>query len=123
MDEPVRWAVDEFGQARLGDVRRNRRLVAMASQVARRPGGQVTRVFGDSATREGAFRLVENEEVDVRELARASHEACARRAEALKYVFVPVDGSSLNITDNEATKGTGIVGARHKGARGFQVMT
>src|SRR5579872_4144670 len=117
------WAEEEFGRARLGDRRRIRRLVKVAARVAERPGGQITYVFRDSATREGAFRLVENDAIDTEAVARASHEATARRCVDLPYVFVAVDGSSLNITDDEQTKGTGVVGARKVGARGFQVMT
>lgn len=117
------WAEEEFGSADLGDRRRSRRLVAMAKEVAERPDGKVTSVFRRSAAREGAFRLVENEAVDPQAIARASYEATVRRSEGSEFVFVAVDGSSLNITDEARRKGTGVVGARKVGARGFQVMT
>ena len=123
MGEARTWAEEEFGHARIGDLRRKRRLVKVARQVAERPGGQITYVFRDSATREGAFRLVENDAVEIRSVALASHEACAGRAKGLEHVFVPIDGSSLNITDDEQKKGTEIVGSRRVEARGFQVMT
>jgi hypothetical protein len=38
-------------------------------------------------------------------------------------VFVPIDGSSLSLTDTGHAKGLGGVGAWEKGARGVQVMT
>src|SRR5580765_616543 len=117
------WAEEEFGAVDLGDRRRNRRLVEMAREVAERPDGKVTAVFRSSAAREGAFRLVENDAVDPQAIARASYKATARRSEGHSFVFVAVDGSSLNITDDGQAKGTGIVGARKVGARGFQVMT
>jgi hypothetical protein len=61
--------------------------------------------------------------VDPAQIAQASFEATVRRAGSEPFVFVAVDGSSLNITDDQGSKGTGIVGARKVGARGFQVMT
>jgi hypothetical protein len=117
------WAEEEFGSVDLGDRRRNRRLVAVAREVAERPSGKVTSVFRTSATREGAFRLIENEAVDPQAIARASYEATARRAAQHEFVFVAVDGSSLNITDDARSKGTGVVGSWRVGARGFHVMT
>jgi hypothetical protein len=38
-------------------------------------------------------------------------------------VFVPVDGSSLNLTDDEESKNLGTVGTHAVGAKGLQVMT
>jgi len=117
------WAEEEFGRARFGDRRLTRRLVRVAAEAASRPAGQITQVFSTSSTREGAFRLIENDAVEIRELVRASSRTCAERSAGNEFVFVPVDGSSLNLTDDRRTKGTGVVGSRRVGARGFQVMT
>jgi hypothetical protein len=117
------WAGEEFGLARLGDKRRVKRLVMVAASAANQPAGEVTSVFCDSAAREGAYRLMENEAVSVAEVAQAAHQACARRAAASSFAFVPIDGSSLNLTDHLLKKGLGAVGARFVGARGLQVMT
>ncbi len=122
-DRDVRaWAEAEYGSAVLGDARRVRRLVRMAEGVMNRPAGQVTAVY-EGAEREGAFRLLENDAVDTDEIARAAHRACARRAGGASFVFVPVDGTSLSITDRELAKGLGAVGARHMNVSGVQVMT
>ena len=43
--QAIDWAMTEFGGAELGDVRRTRRLVAVASGVLMRPGGTVGSVF------------------------------------------------------------------------------
>lgn len=121
--EEATWAREEFGSARFGDRRVTERLIQVAAQAAGRPAGQITQVFSTSSSREGAFRLVENDAVEVEELVRASSRACAERSLGNDYVFVPVDGTSLNLTDNARNKGTGVVGARYVGARGLQVMT
>ncbi|MSP62826.1 MAG: IS4 family transposase, partial [Myxococcales bacterium] len=62
-------AEQEFGSARLGDAGRTARLIGVAGQAASTPGGKVTDVFSEGAAREGAFRLLENEDVSVEEIA------------------------------------------------------
>lgn len=119
------WAREEFGFADLGDLRRNRRLVELAEAAANRPGGAVTTVFKKGAAREAAFRFLENKAVDPVEVGRAASLACARRVAARggEFAFVPVDGSSLKITDEAGAKGLGVVGSRKKGALGLEVMS
>jgi hypothetical protein len=117
------WAQEEFGHATLGDARRVNRLVRVAGSVAENPAGRVTKVFSIASEREAAFRLLEKDRLDAGAVARAAHEACARRASAYSYVYVPVDGTSLNITDLARTKGLGTVGAFHMDVTGLQVMS
>jgi hypothetical protein len=122
-DSHEKWSEEEFGGSALGDPRRVRRLVAVAAEAARRPAGQVTAVFDDDAEREGAFRLVGNRAVHGDDIARAAHQACARRSVGEEFVFVPIDGSSLNLSDTKRQKGLGHIGARYIGAQGMQVIT
>jgi len=116
------WAEEEFGAAALGHGHRTKRLVKMAADVARSPSGHITTVFRDGARREGAFRFVENPDVDPRVIVDAAASAAARRARAYSYVYVPIDGTSLSIADANLDKGTGVVGSRFNGARGFHVL-
>lgn len=116
------WAREQFGDARLGDARRLDRLFIVAAAVAERPAGTVTGVFADPAAREGAYRLLSNEEVKAEEIARASHVATARMCVSQDYVYVAEDGTSINLTDTLREHGTGPIGARSIGARGFQLM-
>jgi len=117
------WAVEEFGRAVLGDERRRRRLVRVAGAAARRPAGRITEVFPEGAARTAAFRLMEGEGFDQGAIARAAHRACADRSACEPYVFVPIDGSSLNLTDEQERKNLGVVGPRTANAKGLQVMT
>ncbi len=117
------WAQQEFGHAVLGDARRTARLVAVAEGAAARPSGRITEVFATGAQRTATFRLMGHDEVRAIDVADAAHRACARRASEHPFVFVPVDGSSLNLSDHAGTKNLGVVGARSIGARGLQVMT
>jgi hypothetical protein len=117
------WAEEEFGHAELGDARRTKRLVRLASEVAGKPAGMVTRACRSSASREGAFRFLESSGVHPEGVRRAVEKATLRRCQTQRSVVVPIDGSSLTISDDDGEKQLGGVGALDKGARGVQVMT
>lgn len=94
----------------------------MGAQAARRPGGTVSEVFNDAAARQGAYGLLESDEVTRSAIAETMFAAGARRCADLPFVFVPVDGSSVSLTDVARSKGFGSVGSRACGARGLKVM-
>jgi len=99
------------------------RLIAMGAQAARRPGGTVAEVFNDAAARQGAYGLLECAEVTRPQVAAAMFAAGAGRCAALPFVYVPVDGSSLTLTDTARAKGFGSIGDRVHGARGLKVIS
>src|SRR2546428_1743398 len=122
-DSDVRaWSEREFGLAELGNLARLKRLVMMGERAAASPGGKIVDVFTDGASREGAFRFVENDRVDEEEVLRAPHRACAQRSRGMAFVYVPVDQTSLNLTDEHDEKGLGDVGRSRGTAKGLQVM-
>lgn len=124
--EDVRvWAQEEFGEAELGDARRTARLVAMAGLVATRgsANGRVTQAFERDADRQGAYGFLENREHGAAAALRAASVACARRVVDEEFVFVPVDGSSLNLGDRQGVRGLGPIGDNSTLARGLLVMT
>ncbi|GDX83706.1 IS4 family transposase [Deltaproteobacteria bacterium] len=120
--DPTRWSEQECGDAERGDARLNARLREIAVRVAESSGGSIAAVFRVPAERQAAYHFMSNARIDWEDVASVSHVACVRRCIGEEFVFVPEDGSSLNITDREHTKGTGPVGTRTAGARGFQVM-
>lgn len=127
MTTTTAWAEATFGDADLGDHRRTRRLVAMAAAFADRPSGRVTEVLHDSAAREAGFRLVESAFVDPAAIAAAAHRATARRCQSERTVIVPIDQTTLTLTDRTGSKGFGRTGTTDVGQkivrRGFHVMT
>jgi hypothetical protein len=114
------WAAEEFGAADLGDQRRTKRVVKMACRIATRRAGKVTQVFESVAEREGAYRLLENEQVPYECLANSAGCACARRSGAYPFVFVVVDGTSATLADPHGKKDFGSVGTHKAGARGLK---
>ena len=115
------WAAETFGDAVLGDERRTVRLVAMARRAAESPRGTVTGVFPTSAEREGAFRFLESRAISADAVAAAAMRATARRCRSERIAYVPVDSTSLTLTDNAEKRELGRVGTRFS-ARGLQVM-
>ena len=87
------WAEAEFGGAELGDRRRSRRLVDMAAEVYGCRAGTITRAYRSSASREGAFRLLENPAVHSEKIVECVERAAARRCAGFEKVIVPVDGT------------------------------
>src|SRR5258708_12319114 len=58
------WAQNEFGFAELGDPRRSKRLVNIATKLAANPGGTLPQAFPDWAELKAAYRFFDNRAVD-----------------------------------------------------------
>lgn len=120
--ESIRWAREEFGGVRLGDVRRRDRLVAMAACAADRPHGRVAAVFETEKEREGAYDFLESAKVDGDELVASMARATCERAAGMPFVYVPVDGTSLSVVDRAGTKDLGRLGSDRGYGRGLKVI-
>lgn len=121
-DAAEAWALEEFGDAKLGDARRTARVVRVAAGALKRPGPTVARTFGRTAAAEAAFRLMENDAVPVGELASAAHRGTARRCAEWATVIVPIDGTSLRVQDPRDLRGLGPLSSLTDKARGIQAF-
>jgi hypothetical protein len=122
-DESERlWAWEEFGQAKLGDERRRDRVVAMARVLAGGADGRVSRTFRQPAERQGAYDLLEGGRVSAESLLEASTQATVGRS-GRGIVFVPVDGTSIQVIDRRRQTDLGLVGTHSNDARGLNVVT
>jgi len=122
-DDETRLAQQMFGDADLGDQRLSRRLLEIAAQSFRAPAGTITTVFTGVAEREAVYRFVENPRARAESVLAAQERATARLARAEPYIFVPVDGSSLTVTDRKKARDVGTVGTYSKRARGLIVVS
>lgn len=96
----------------------------MAARLEEQPAGTVTGVYPQGAEREGAYRLLENGRVDAEALERARNLGCASRMEELGGVFlVPLDKTSIQLSDREGVRDFGSVGNRRYDKRGVQALT
>lgn len=121
-DSTARWADGMFAKAALGDVRRNKRLVLMATRAARRPSGKVSDVFDKAHEREGAYDFLENAAIPASAIAEMLFAASVAQVKADRFAYVVVDGSALTFTDRNESKDIGPIGSPNRAARGVQVM-
>lgn len=90
-----------FGGSKLGDRRLDRRLVAYAALQAEDPTGSTARVFdGDKAGREGAYRLLENEDVRPQDIDAGPFAATARACQGRPRVLAIQDTSDVGVASN-----------------------
>lgn len=123
MQDTKAWAESQFGSAKLGDARRVSRLVKLAEEAASTPAGTITNVCATSASREGAFRLLENKAVRPEAIRAAIADRTRVDSVGARRVIVPIDATSLTLGDEARTRQLGAVGSWKSGSRGIHAMT
>ena len=122
--EEVRaWAREEFGCLEVLDPRLRRRTVRMAHRAMERGGGRISDVFCNAAERQGAYDLLEGGRVSGEALGAAIGQASVDRCAGEAFVFVPIDGSSIQVVDRDRRTDLGLVGTYANNARGLQVVS
>lgn len=117
------WANETFADAELGDARRTRRLIRVAAAVAKNPAGTVTKALRNLAEREGAYRLLENDQVSPEVIARAVGAATARNCRDHDWVYVPLDQTTLSVVDRKKVRGLGrVADGTFETCRGLEVI-
>lgn len=115
--------VCDFDGAVLGDKRREQRLLAMVAQATIGSMGTITGTFEDEAAREGAYRFLANEAVELEALRSAAALAGFARVRDLPFVFVPCDGSTVTLPSVHEDSEMGPVGNSWAKDLGVQVMS
>jgi hypothetical protein len=116
---PGQWAQNEFGFAQLGDRRRNKRLVKIATNLAGCPGGTLPQAFPEWIELKAAYRFfgqsgVSFERVLAPHLAR-TRQSCRQPGE---YLLIE-DTTLLDYSHHAAAEDLGIIG--DGGGRGFEL--
>ncbi|EDM9328809.1 IS4 family transposase, partial [Salmonella enterica subsp. enterica serovar Kentucky] len=96
------WANEQFGHARLGDPRRTRRLVSLASSLAQHAGLSIVKSSQSTAQVEGAYRLMRNPSVSPEAIAEAGFTATARACEAHPLLLALEDTTTINFSHSTA---------------------
>jgi hypothetical protein len=107
---PAQWAEEQFASAELGDRRRTKRLVNVATNLAKNPGGTLPQAFPHWAELKAAYRFFEQGGVGFEPII-APHVAGTRRAcqEPGEYL-IPEDTTLLDYSDHPATEDLGYIG-------------
>ncbi|GAC1393339.1 MAG: IS4-like element ISLpn5 family transposase [Polyangiales bacterium] len=121
LDDSRDWCQEQFASAEFGNVARARRAALMLRRALERPAGRLTDVFSDAAEQQAAYNFVEGATPPA-VLTSAIAEATLRQLADEEFVFVPVDGTSLSLTDRGQTKGFGSIKVRGLPTRGLKVV-
>jgi len=104
------WAEAEFSGVDLGDSRRQKRLVKVATRLAQNPQGALHGALSNWAELKAAYRLLEREEVTYEAVSQSHKEqTCRDCAEAGEYLLVE-DTTELDFASHYATEGLGRIG-------------
>lgn len=107
------WAQVEFGNSSLGDLRRAKRLVQVASALAEKPSGALPSALSNWAELKAAYRLLARPEVTYERIIPECFRDCLRTRQDCqqrgKY-FLIEDTTQLDFTNHRETKGLGRIG-------------
>src|SRR6266540_3881249 len=116
MSPDATWAEDEFGEADLGDVRRNARLVQLATVLGAQPSASLPDATDDPATLKAAYRFFDNDYVRAEAMLASHVQSTTRRMQAVPLVLAVQDTTYLDWTYHPATEGLGPLAApSHQG--------
>src|SRR5579859_6925467 len=115
------WAMQEFGQAQLGDARRTRRLVRLAEQRGRQPAASLPQGCDDWAGAQAAYRFFDNAMIEPEAILDAHWQATVRRMAQQAIVLLPQDTTQLDYSTHTDTDGLGVLQSQHQ--RGLLLHT
>jgi hypothetical protein len=115
------WAVTEFADADLGDLRRTQRLVQLAHALAQRPGAALPEACGSGAMLKAAYRFFTNEDIAPDDIVQSHIEATYSRLNTVPLVLAVQDTTEANWTNLRVTEGLGPLG--HPACHGLLVHT
>src|SRR5437867_775085 len=106
------WAVIEFADAELGDVRRTQRLVELASVLAQHPTAALPEACGDDAMLKAAYRFFDNDAIEPHDVLDSHIEATYSRLHHVPLVLAVQDTTEVDWTSHPAPRGLGPLGPR-----------
>src|SRR6266571_4381610 len=103
------WAITEFADADLGDLRRTQRLVQLAHALAQRPGAALPEACGSGAMLKAAYRFFTNDDIAPDDMLQSHIEATYSRLNAVPLVLAVQDTTEANWTNLRVTEGLGLL--------------
>jgi hypothetical protein len=114
------WAVETFGAAELGDVRRTDRLVKVASALGENPSVSLPASMSNWADTHAAYQFLGNPAISHEQIMVPHFAATYQEAAERSQVLLIGDTTDVNLSTHKATTGLGPVG-RGNIAKGFFV--
>lgn len=119
--QPLDWAEEEFGEVRLGDERRVKRLVSIARDFFARPQANVPQACQSRAKTKAAYRFFEDSNTSMEKVLKAHYASTASRMAGEKVVLAVQDTTTLNYSTHPATQGLGLIASRQESVIGLIV--
>ena len=110
--DDTHWAVSEFADAELGDVRRTTRLIELAGVLAQPPTAALPEACGDDAMLKAAYRFCANDASEPHDVLDSHIEATYRRLHHVPVVWAVQDTTEVDWTSPPAPRGLGPLGPR-----------
>lgn len=107
---PAEWAERQFGAVELGDVRRRRRAVVLAGQMARHPAASLPDQAGGWSATKAGYRLFDRAEVTFEALQSPHWQMTRQAASACGVVLMIEDTTELDFTPHRNAAGLGPIG-------------
>jgi transposase-like protein len=118
-DLDLAWAVHEFAEADLGDMRRTKRLVERAHVLAPYPTAPLPEACGDGAMLKAAYRFFANDDSTPHDCLASPIISMYRRLDHVPVVLAVHDTTDVTWTSHRATTGLGPLG--HVACQGLHV--
>jgi hypothetical protein len=113
------WAISQFSQAQLGDVRRTRRLVEVACAMAVDPQASIPEQNKDWAGAKAAYRLFDCPRVSFESVSRPHWDQTRLRARECDLTLMIQDTTWLSYRHHPATQGLGRFGGADRSGSGL----
>jgi hypothetical protein len=117
--EEAGWAEREFGADWRGDCRLQRRLVSLAQDFYAHPQANLPQACGTRARTKAAYRLLDHDQLTLRQLMRAHATSTVERMSEHAVVLAVQDTTSLNYSSHHDTEGLGPIGNKKNGPQGL----
>lgn len=104
------WAEATFGKVQVGDVRRSRRVLAIAEALAQDPAGSLPKQLHDVAALEATYRLLHSSHVSYEQLLRPHVEQTRADMSHWSQVLLVQDTTEVDYQQHPQTTGLGPVG-------------
>ena len=118
---PHVWAVHHFGACALGDERRTRRLVALATAMVRTPNASLPKQLHSPKALKATYRLLSDDTIDPQALSRGHWEQTRQAAGRHPCVLLIQDTTIADFTAHPKTHGLGPIGDGR--GRGFLLQS
>ena len=103
------WAQREFGTAKLGDQRLNKRLITIAKFFTNNPTVSIPQACGSWKVTKATYRFFDNDRVKEKQIQAPHLSATEKRVANQTTVLAIQDTTQLDFTHHPSTKGVGLL--------------